>query len=254
MPPAAICANALTKASYITSGVGSGMYWVTSPCAASLRTPVASPLLSRTISPPVGSGVFWSMPAIWSALLLTHVLCPSDPLRAMGRDVASESRMSLCGRVSLGVPAGFHASTVSHASGSEPNAGSARNVATRSCTSTAVSSASSSDGLRARSPAYMGWTWPSWMPDMTVPPLASTTSVPYPEYAATCRFVPTARIRPSVPMATASAMVLASSPTNTRALRTIVAALVPDAAALCAKAGTVTAAAPAPAAADAPRK
>ena len=58
MPPAAICANALTKASYISSGVGSGMYWVTRPCAASLRTPVGSPLLSRTISPPVGSGVF----------------------------------------------------------------------------------------------------------------------------------------------------------------------------------------------------
>ena len=120
MPPAAIWAKAPANAAYIWSGVGSGIRARTSPWASSLSTPVGSPPASRTISPPVGSGVPASMPAMARARLLTHRLWPSDPFSAIGREVASASRIALCGSVSVGVPAGFQASTTSQESGSPP--------------------------------------------------------------------------------------------------------------------------------------
>src|SRR5215213_1021096 len=61
-------------------------------------------------------------------------------------------------------------------------------------------------------------------------------------------------MRPFAPIATACAMVLALSPTKTRALRMMVAAFVLDADALWAKTGIAAAVAAALAAAEAPRK
>ena len=71
------------------------------------------------MTPPAGSGVLASIPAIWRARLLTHVLWPSDPLSAIGRAVDRASRYFLSATVPCGSsPTGFQYCTTSQPSGS----------------------------------------------------------------------------------------------------------------------------------------
>ena len=82
------------------ASLGGGATRSTSDCALSLRTPVGSPLASRTIVPPSTSGVSRVMPAARSAALFASAMCPSSRLTHTGccRRVARRSTRAAAAR------------------------------------------------------------------------------------------------------------------------------------------------------------
>ncbi len=74
------------------------MTLVTSSCAASTSTPVASPFASRMILPPAGSGVDFVMPASASVRLLAQPAWPSTRSSQTGRSDTTASSSAAVGK------------------------------------------------------------------------------------------------------------------------------------------------------------
>jgi hypothetical protein len=81
-----------------------GRRGLVSAMALSTSTPVGSPLASRMILPPAGSGVALPTPASFSTAELTHTAWPSTRRSATGRSPSAASRLA---RVGNAPPHGF---------------------------------------------------------------------------------------------------------------------------------------------------
>ena len=77
-PSDAACASAARAFSIVSSSASGGTTRVTSAIALSLKTPVGSPLGSRTIVPPSGDAVSRVTPASFIASAFATPMCPSS--------------------------------------------------------------------------------------------------------------------------------------------------------------------------------
>ncbi len=171
----------------------------TSRIAVSCSVPDGAPVVSRSITPPAGSGVAGVIPASSSARAVAprRVAVPrlsSD--RAVGDERIEELPRSASGRRSR--PSTSRRRRSTRRAECEPR--------TRRSPPHAPPASSSRRGRTARAaiPPCAKWRWASWKPGRTVRPSSSITSIAGPISSRISRSEPTATIRPPA-TATASA-------------------------------------------------
>ena len=157
--------------------------------AVSRRIPVGSPLSSRSMRPPEGSGVPRSMPAARSAALETHAECPSLRRRYAGLPADVWSRRCRVGKAGSG-----HASLYQPDPMSQPSFGKpfAHSFTRASASRRSDAPVRSTVSLRSAIPSR--WMCESIRPGHATPRSLTTSAL---RPAASRAFGPTAMIRPS---------------------------------------------------------
>ena len=204
---------AASNALSATAGGGSGTASSSSPCALSLSSPVGSPFLSRTITPPSTAGIAFVTFAAASARPFASPMWPSSRLTHTGLSGVTESIQWRVGssppqRVWSQSPSVIHA----------PFGTVFAKALMRAMNSAGVD-ASRSFTIASPRPALMMWVWLSMNPGTSICPCASTTFAPAPVIFRISALEPTAAMR-SPRTAIASAHGRFAFPVQMRALTT----------------------------------
>ncbi len=167
-PRARSSRSAVSRLAASSPTSSAGTWRSTRPIAASTSTPVASPLASRSMRPPAGSGVSRVMPASCSARLLAQPAWPSTRLSQTGRWLSAESNSAAVGKRPSFQAAWFQPPPVIHAACGRACA----------CALTAASAASRlavsrNCRLRRAAPSNSTWPWASMRPGISTRPPAS---------------------------------------------------------------------------------